>query len=67
MVYIDWEKGKAYLIVPLVSGQTIGLDNTCKTGLELKSFFKEKGGLTSVKSAITKLEKDISGLEGLIK
>lgn len=37
-VYID-ENNKVHLMLPLVGGVEIGLDNTCQTGVELNSFF----------------------------
>ncbi|WP_115703065.1 protein SdcA [Legionella sainthelensi] len=37
-VYID-ENNKVHLMMPLVGGVEIGLDNTCQTGVELNSFF----------------------------
>jgi ankyrin repeat protein len=37
-VYID-ANNQVHVLLPLVTGETIGLDNTCKTQLELQRFF----------------------------
>lgn len=37
-LYID-ENNKVHLLLPIVGGDEIGLDNTCQTLVELKSFF----------------------------
>ncbi|HAT6977742.1 TPA: protein SdcA [Legionella pneumophila] len=37
-LYID-ENNKVHLLMPIVGGDEIGLDNTCQTAVELRSFF----------------------------
>ncbi len=37
-LYID-ENNKVHLLMPIVGGDEIGLDNTCQTSVELRSFF----------------------------
>ena len=37
-LYID-EHNKVHLLLPIVGGDEIGLDNTCQTAVELKTFF----------------------------
>ncbi|HJN37265.1 MAG TPA: hypothetical protein QF353_00630, partial [Gammaproteobacteria bacterium] len=47
--YIYVDEGKLYVMMPVISGHTIGLDNTCKAGLELQKFFEHKEGLKAVR------------------
>lgn len=37
-LYID-ENNKVHLLMPIVGGDEIGLDNTCQTAVEIRSFF----------------------------
>ncbi|HJN37628.1 MAG TPA: hypothetical protein QF353_02510 [Gammaproteobacteria bacterium] len=47
--YIYVNEGQLYVMMPVISGNTIGLDNTCQAGVELKGYFYDKKGLNSVK------------------
>ncbi|KTD53609.1 protein SidC, interaptin [Legionella santicrucis] len=66
-VYID-ENNKVHLILPLVGGERIGLDNTCQAGVELKTFFHgSKHGSTIKYSAQHHLEEYAKSLEADIQ
>ena len=51
-------KGHLRVIMPIVSGDTIGLDNTCKASKELKSFFYGKKKIKVEKNGV-EIEKEI--------
>lgn len=66
-VYID-ENNKVHLMLPLVGGERIGLDNTCQAGVELKTFFHgSKHGSTIKYSAQHHLEEYAKSLEADIQ
>lgn len=66
-IHIDSEN-KVHLLLPIVGGDTIGLDNTCKTVMEMQTFFHGKEGKPSALNVLndyaSKLEKDITFLKG---
>lgn len=43
-IHINPESNYIHLMVPIVSGQEIGTDNTCKSTVALDNFFKKDGG-----------------------
>jgi len=66
-IYID-ERNKVHLLLPIVGGSEIGLDNTCKTTMEIKNFFF--GNISHGVSAVSRLteyqrllEEDIQALK----
>ena len=67
--HIIIENNIVHLLMPLTSGHTIGLDNTCKTGIELKNFFgfnlnsNSKSAQTSLFELRADLITDIKTLE----
>lgn len=63
-IYID-NKNKIHLMMPLVGGEEIGLDNTCKTAMEIRNFFfgREISAETSLLAYKQALEKDIQKIE----
>ncbi|WP_133128722.1 hypothetical protein [Legionella nagasakiensis] len=65
-LYID-EQNHVHLMLPLVGGDEIGLDNTCQTAAELRTFFYGKAGKPSAEQTLqaylTQLEKDILALQ----
>ncbi|WP_115710688.1 protein SdcA [Legionella sainthelensi] len=66
-VYID-ENNKVHLMLPLVGGDKIGLDNTCQAGVELKTFFHgSQHGSTIKHSAQHHLEEYAKSLEADIQ
>lgn len=52
--FIDPVTNIVHLLVPLASGESIGLDNTCKTSMEMKHFFGKEPG-QQAKSALNQL------------
>jgi hypothetical protein len=42
-IYINADNNLVHLMVPIVSGTSIGLDNTCKAALSLQDFFGKSG------------------------
>ena len=63
-LYVNPEDNRVHLMLPIVSGDQIGLDNTCKTVQEMQKFF----GLTSTSatmqnSALAELKKYKKALE----
>ncbi|HJN37328.1 MAG TPA: hypothetical protein QF353_00965 [Gammaproteobacteria bacterium] len=52
--YIYVNGDQLYVMMPVIGGDTIGLDNTCKTGFELKDYFYNQKALKSVR-AYTKI------------
>lgn len=46
-LYID-SNNNLQLFVPVTNGDSIGLDNTCKSGVNTAEFFKQKGALKSL-------------------
>ena len=38
-IYINPKTNQLHLLMPIVSGETIGLDNTCKSVFALQEFF----------------------------
>ena len=71
-IYIDAENN-VHLLLPIVGGDTIAIDNTCKTVMEMQTFFygrESHGSVRSQPSALAVLESyaialqtDISALE----
>ncbi|NDH08393.1 MAG: hypothetical protein EBY16_02020 [Gammaproteobacteria bacterium] len=65
-IYID-EHNKVHLLLPIVGGHSIGLDNTCQTAIELQKFWHGgKDSLSALKvleDYQQKLDEDISFLE----
>ncbi|KTD06694.1 SidC protein [Legionella gratiana] len=63
-VYIDSEN-RVHLMMPIVAGEGVGTDNTCETGLELRSFFhgfseeKRKSAIEELELYKKQLEEDI--------
>ncbi len=43
-IYINPNNDHVHLMMPVVSGQNIGLDNTCKSTFELQNFFGKNDG-----------------------
>ncbi len=62
-IYID-SQNKVHLLLPIVGGNTIGLDNTCKTTMEIRCFFYGQPELRNSKNEIIQ-EKRLSALEVL--
>lgn len=67
-IYID-EANHVHLLMPIVGGETIGIDNTCKTALEMQTFFYgrppgDPSALQVLVSYEQALQADISFLEG---
>ena len=66
-IYID-ERNKVHLLLPIIGGSEIGLDNTCKTTMEIQNFFlgDKKHGVSAV-SRLTEyqrlLEEDMQALK----
>tara|TARA_Y200000002_G_scaffold169950_2_gene140183 strand:- start:11144 stop:14926 length:3783 start_codon:yes stop_codon:yes gene_type:complete len=48
-IYVD-KNEKLQLMMPFVGGQGVGVDNTCKTFLEMKQFFSDSGAYQEVKN-----------------
>ncbi|HBS51945.1 MAG TPA: hypothetical protein DEA62_03040 [Coxiellaceae bacterium] len=70
-VYID-ENNQVHLLCPLIGGDTIGLDNTCKSTKEICQFFGTGTGIDPNKTAVailttyrSDLENDIALLQPL--
>ncbi len=68
-IHIDSEN-RVHLLLPIVGGETVGLDNTCKTVMEMQTFFYGKEGKDKKPSALEvlsdyaiKLEQDIAFLQ----
>lgn len=62
-VYVD-EDNKVHLLCPVVGGETVGIDNTCKATEEMQTFFVgDSFFVGSQKSAIDVLKKYRSDLE----
>lgn len=61
-IYID-DQNKVHVLIPIVGGETIGLDNTCKTAMEFQAFFfgkdKKKSALYVLENYQKNLVKDI--------
>jgi hypothetical protein len=63
-IYID-EANHVHLLMPIVGGETIGIDNTCKTAMEMQAFFygkddlKKKSALDVLNDYAGALQKDI--------
>jgi effector protein SidC len=51
-IFID-ENNRVHILLPVVGGDTIGLDNTCKTVIELQTFFYGQKELKDKEGAIT--------------
>lgn len=63
-IYVDPRTNHVHLVMPLVGGETIGLDNTCQTVVELQRFFgKNMSAANERKSAIHELERYRAALE----
>ena len=61
-IHINPKTNKVHLIVPVVSGQEISTDNTCKATVELKEFF-DAGAVRELNAYKSALEFDIGLLE----
>ena len=44
-IYVDPETNQVHLLVPIVGGQDISTDNTCKSTVAMDAFFQEDGAL----------------------
>ena len=60
-IYINPVTNKVHLLVPIVGGEEISRDNTCKVMVELREFFND-GALSELKKYKSALALDISGL-----
>ncbi|HJN37626.1 MAG TPA: hypothetical protein QF353_02500, partial [Gammaproteobacteria bacterium] len=56
-IYVDGDQ--LYVMLPVIGGNTIGLDNTCKTSLQLKDYFYNKKGLKSVRKYTNLLHEEL--------
>ncbi len=57
-IYVDPKTNQVHLLMPLVGGESIGLDNTCQTVIELQKFFgKDVGADVKRASALHELER----------
>ncbi len=54
--HIIIEDNIVHLLIPLTSGHTIGLDNTCQTGIELKNFFGFNRDLNTISAQVSLLQ-----------
>lgn len=65
-LYVD-DQNRVHLLIPLVGGEGIATDNTCKTAMELKSFFYGSYFKSSATKVLvdyqTKLKEDINAIE----
>jgi SidC N-terminal domain len=61
-IYINPQTNKVHLLVPVVGGQEISTDNTCKAKVALKEFF-DGGALSELDRYKNALEFDIALLE----
>ena len=63
-IYIDSEN-RVHLLVPVVAGDSIGIDNTCQAAKELQTFFYggEKSALSVLIKYAQKLELELSSLD----
>jgi hypothetical protein len=65
-IYID-DQNRVHILMPIVGGETIGIDNTCKTAMELQTFFhgnaQKASALAVLKNYQKKLMSDIQFLQ----
>ena len=62
-LYINPENNLVHLLVPVVGGQEISTDNTCKSTASLKEFFGSKGALRELNTYKSALEFDLQFLD----
>ncbi len=61
-IYINPQNNQVHLLVPVVGGQEISTDNTCKLTAALDEFFQKGGALRQLKAYKTALEFDLQFL-----
>jgi hypothetical protein len=62
-LYVD-EKNRVHLLLPLVGGDEVASDNTCKTGIELHTFFfGNPNALAQLQTYQKALEQDINAIQ----
>ena len=61
-IHINSETNKVHLLVPIVRGEEISRDNTCKATVELRKFF-DGGALSELNKYKSALDFDILLLE----
>ena len=62
-IYVDPEANQVHLLVPIVGGQDISTDNTCKSTVAMDAFFQEDGALRELNAYKAALEFDLQWLD----
>jgi len=62
-IYVDPETNQVHLLVPIVGGQDISTDNTCKSTVAVDAFFQEDGALRELNAYKAALEFDLQWLD----
>lgn len=62
-LYIDQSSNQVHLLVPVVGGQEISTDNTCKSTASLDEFFKQGAALRELSAYQSALEFDLQLLD----
>jgi hypothetical protein len=63
-IYINPLTNEVHLLVPIVGGQEIGTDNTCKSTVALDGFFQQGAALRELNAYKAALEFDLQFLDG---
>src|SRR5438552_4001264 len=62
-IYINPDNNLVHLLVPMVEGQEISTDNTCKSTESLKGFFERGAALQELRAYQSALEFDLQFLD----
>src|SRR3990167_5625651 len=62
-IYINPETNQVHLLVPVVGGQEISTDNTCKSTMSIDQFFKDGAALKELNVYKSALEFDLQLIE----